>query len=98
MLLIIASIFGRLNKIRVKSKMSRNEKKGHGGKHTQPKKWSGARRPAGPATTALQCINNLFFQKQYETRSTLVNSLDPDQLASLVNSVDPDQLASEEAS
>ena len=45
-------------------------------------------------------INNLFFQKQYETRyiSTLVNSMDPDQLASLVNSVDPDQLASEEAS
>ena len=30
--------------------------------------------------------------------STLVNSLDPDQLASLVNSVDPDQLASEDAS
>ena len=33
--------------------MSQNEKKGHGGKHTRPKKWSGARRPAGPATTAL---------------------------------------------
>ena len=31
-------------------------------------------------------------------RSTLVNSMDPDQLASLVNSVDPDQLASAEAS
>ena len=48
----------------------------------------------------LQCINNLFFQKQFETRyiSTFVNSMDPDQLASLVNSVDPDQLASEEAS
>ena len=48
----------------------------------------------------LQCLNNLFFQKQYETRyiSTLVNSLDPDQLASLVSSVDPDQLAFEEAS
>ena len=46
----------------------------------------------------LQCLNNLFFQKQYETRLTLVNSMDPDQLASLVNSVDPDQLASEEAS
>ena len=48
----------------------------------------------------LQCLNNLFFQKQYETRyiSTLLNSMDPDQLASLVNSVDPDQLASEEAS
>ena len=45
--------FETLNKIRVKSKMSRNEKKGHGGKHTRPKKWSGARRPAGPATTAL---------------------------------------------
>ena len=39
-------------------------------------------------------------QKQYETRyiSTLVNSIDPDQLASLENSVDPDQLASSEAS
>ena len=48
----------------------------------------------------LQCLNNLFFQKQYETRYilTLVNSMDPDQLASLVNSVDPDQLTSEEAS
>ena len=48
----------------------------------------------------LQCLNNLFFQKQYETRciSTLANSIDPDQLASLVNSVDPDQLASSEAS
>ena len=48
----------------------------------------------------LQCLNNLFFQKQYETRyiSTLVNSMDPGQLASLVNSVDPDQLASSEAS
>ena len=44
----------------------------------------------------LQCFNNLFFKKQYATRyiSTLVNSMDPDQLASLVNSVDPDQLAS----
>ena len=30
--------------------------------------------------------------------STLVNTMDPDQLASLVNSVGPDQLASEEAS
>ena len=48
----------------------------------------------------LQCLNNLFFQKQYETRyiSTLVNSMDPDQLTSHVNSADPDQLASEEAS
>ena len=47
-----------------------------------------------------QCLNKLFFQKQYETRyiSTLVNSVDPDLLASLENSVDPDQLASEEAS
>ena len=52
----------------------------------------------------LQCLNNSFFQRQYETRyiyiyiSTLVKSMDPDQLASPVNSVDPDQLASEEAS
>ena len=33
--------------------MSQNEKKGQGGEHTRSKKWSGARRPAGPATTAL---------------------------------------------
>ena len=47
-----------------------------------------------------QCLNKLFFQKQYENKyiSTLVNSMDSDQLASLENSVDPDQLASEEAS
>ena len=68
-LLIIASInFGRLDKIRVKSKISRNKKKGHGGnekkghsgKHTQPKKWSGSRRAAGPATTALQVLTVSF--------------------------------------
>ena len=48
----------------------------------------------------LQCLNNLYFQKQYETRYilSLVNSMDPDQLASLVKGVDPDQLASSEAS
>ena len=47
MLLIIALInFDRLNKIRVKSKISRNEKKGHGGKHTRPKK-------SGPALAVL---------------------------------------------
>ena len=45
----------------------------------------------------ISLLNNLFFQKQYENISPLVNSMDPDQLASLVNSVDPDQLASEEA-
>ena len=47
-----------------------------------------------------QCLNKLFFQKQYETRyiSTFVNSMDPDQLVSFENNVDPDQLASEEAS
>ena len=39
--------------------MRQNEKKGHGGKHTRPKKWSGARRPAGPATTAL--VNRLYL-------------------------------------
>ena len=35
-----------------------------------------------------QCLNKLFIQKQYEIRyiSTLVNSMDPDQLASLENS------------
>ena len=41
----------------------------------------------------LTVLNYLFFQKQYESRSTLVNSMDPDQMASLENSVDPDQLA-----
>ena len=52
--------------------------------------------PKNTLAYTLQCLNNLFFQKQYETRyiSTLVNSMDPDQLASLVNSVDLDQLAS----
>ena len=48
----------------------------------------------------LQCLNDLFFKKKlYETRyiSTLVNSMDPDQLSPLVNSVDLDQLASKEA-
>ena len=39
--------------------MSRNEKKGHGGKHTRPKKWSGARRPVGPATTALIMVKQV---------------------------------------
>ena len=37
--------------------MSQNEKKGQGGKHTRPKKWSGACRPAGPATTALDLLH-----------------------------------------
>ena len=34
------------------------------------------------------CLNNSFFQKQYETRyiSTLANSMDPDQLSSEVAS------------
>ena len=43
-------------------------------------------------------LKQIILQKQYVTRyiSTLVNSMDPDQLASLENSVDPDQLASEE--
>ena len=41
--------------------MSRNEKKGHGGKHSRPKKWSGARRPAGPATTALGTMSGLVL-------------------------------------
>ena len=45
-------------------------------------------------------LKQVILSKKYETRyiSTLVNSMDPDQLASLVNSVDPDQLASSEAS
>ena len=46
-----------INKLKIRGNTKKNEpktrKKGHGGKHTRPKKWSGARRPAGPATTAL---------------------------------------------
>ena len=55
--------------------------------------------PKEQISLCLTVLNNLFFQKQYETRyiSTLANSMDPDQLATLVNSVDPDQLASSEA-
>ena len=46
----------------------------------------------------LSMLKQIILSKQYETRyiSTLVNSMDPDQLASLVNSVDPDQLASDQ--
>ena len=44
--------------------MSQNEKKGHGGKHTRPKKWYGARRPAGPATTALHMIKCIVQSRQ----------------------------------
>ena len=40
-------------------------------------------------------LSNTFKNQIY---ITLINSMDPDQLASLVNSVDPDQLAFEEAS
>ena len=41
----------------------------------------------------ISLFNNLFFQKQYETRYIiLVKCMDPDQLAFFVNSVDPDQL------
>ena len=46
--------------IKSQRKMSQNEKKGHGGNHTRPKKWPGARRPAGPATTAL--VMDIVFQ------------------------------------
>ena len=48
----------------------------------------------------LTVLKQFILHKEYETRyiSTLINSMDPDQLASLVNSVHPDQLASEEAS
>ena len=57
-----------MNKIKVKSKMSRNQKKGLGGKHTRPKKWSGARRPAGPATTAL-LVKSIGGGNQYSRTS-----------------------------
>ena len=39
--------------VSAKKNEPKTRKKGYGGKHTRPKKWSGARRPAGPATTAL---------------------------------------------
>ena len=45
--------------------MRQNEKKGHGGKHTRPKKWSGARRPAGPATTALVSRGTMIKSTKY---------------------------------
>ena len=52
--------------------MSRNEKKGNGGKNTRPKKWSGARRPAGPATTALSAENvTLNDVTNFQMRRTL---------------------------
>ena len=48
----------------------------------------------------LTVLKQFILSKADETRYilALVNSMDPDQLASLVNSVNPDQLASEEAS
>ena len=50
-----------INKLKIrgkhKGKWAKTRKKGHGGKHTRPKKWSGARRPAGPATAALGTQN-----------------------------------------
>ena len=47
-------------KIRGKRKVKRakTRKRGHGGKHIRPKEWSGARRHAGPATTALALYVN----------------------------------------
>ena len=46
--------------------------------------------PKNKLAYTLQCLNKLFFQKHYETRyiSSLVNSRDPDQLASLENSLE----------
>ena len=40
--------------------MSQNEKKGTRRKANSSKKWSGARRPAGPATTALVPLRELY--------------------------------------
>ena len=47
-----------INKLKIRCKHKKNhcqneKKKRHDGKQIRPKKWSGARRPAGPATTAL---------------------------------------------
>ena len=51
-----------INKLKIrgkhKEKWAKTRKKGHGGKHTRPKKWSGARHPAGPATTALCSVKS----------------------------------------
>ena len=55
-----------INKLKIrgkhKEKWAKTRKKGHGGKHTRPKKWSGARRPAGPATTALVIVLDITLQ------------------------------------
>ena len=51
-----------INKLKIrgkhKEKKNQNEKKGTRRKAYSSKKWSGARRPAGPATTAL-CFSSL---------------------------------------
>ena len=53
-----------INKLKIrgkhKEKRVKTRKKEHGGKHTRPKKWIGARRPAGPATTALLILVFLY--------------------------------------
>ena len=53
-----------------KEKKAKTRKKGHSGKHTGPKKWSGARRPAGTATTAL----HTYVSDKYQN---LINWLCP---------------------
>ena len=57
--------------------MSQNEKKGTRRKaYTRPKKWSGDRRPAGPATTALFQIFIYFFFGLKKQMRRVIN-LDP---------------------
>ena len=48
-------------------------KKERGGKHTRPKKWSGARRAAGPATTALHSKEELIIRDREKNNSSTCN-------------------------
>ena len=57
-----------INKLKIrgkhKEKWAKERKKGHDGKQIRPKKWSGARRPAGPATTALYITEKKSYLDQ----------------------------------
>ena len=68
-----------INKLKIrgkyKEKRAKTRKKGHGGKHTRPKKWSGARRPAGPATTALIRGDIYHYLSHYVERKHITLSV-----------------------
>ena len=82
-----------INKLKIrgkrKEKWAKTGKKGHVGKHTRPKKWSGARRSAGPATTALSKSRDFrilkyggFFSKPLDSGKTYFDiSVNTDQIA-----------------